>query len=60
MFLILVVCIGAIVDAKDCPNKCGNWEKKMDGLWGYMKPHEKSSRMRSKPVRAPTHGANKA
>ena len=48
MFWILVVCIGAIIDAKDCPNKCGNWEKKKDGLWGHIgknskktKPHEK-------------------
>ena len=48
MIWILVVCIGVITDAKDCPNKCGNWEKKMDGLWGHIggdsektKPHEK-------------------
>ena len=59
MFWILVVCIGVITDARDCPNKCGNWEKKMDGLWGYMKPHEKSSRMRSKPVRAHRIGASR-
>ena len=57
MFWILFVCIGVITDARDCPNKCGNWEKKMDGLWGYMKPYEKSSRMRSKPVKAHGIGA---
>ena len=59
MFWILVLCIGVITNARDCPNNCGNWEKKMDGLWGYMKPHEKSSRMRRKPVKAHGIGASR-
>ena len=54
MFWILVLCIGVITDAKDCPNHCGNWEMKDSGLWGtasektvsneqegHIGPHEK-------------------